>query len=117
MSLPKKTSQLFDTGFASDFLLQDSTLPSSIALKKLLEEQSFQAGTWSPQSRTKFYHCRDDEVIPIATLTEILKEFEDNKNVAEPVIYTTKPDETPFSHITCPGIYDPTLEFISILNN
>ena len=117
LSLPKKTNLLFDTSFASDFLLHNSTLPSSIALKKLLSQQSFQANTWSPQSKTRFYHCRDDEIIPFATLTEILKEFKDSKNVAEPVIYTTKPDETPYTHITCPGIYDPTLEFLTILND
>lgn len=115
LSLPKQTNQLFDPEFSSDFLLFDSMLPSSIALKKVLTEQSINGSNWSPRSKTRFYHCQDDEVIPVASLLNILKEFKGNPNISEPVLYTTKPDETPYTHITCPGLYDPTLEFLRML--
>lgn len=111
--LPTTTTALFEAEFVTDFLSAKPQDPANEELHRLLESQSLLTG-WSPKAPTRFYHCQDDEQIPVALTEAAIASFKDLPNVSS-IILTSPNPAKPFTHSNCPVILSPIQWFAEIL--
>ncbi|RZA25653.1 MAG: hypothetical protein EOP10_06285 [Proteobacteria bacterium] len=114
--LPSTASGLFQSAFVADFTSDQPTLPTSRDLRALLRTQTLLDG-WIPKAPTRFYHCIDDNEIPVAVTEQAVATF---KAAGAPSISSVLiPSPTtgqPYLHGNCPAIFSPLQWFGEILS-
>lgn len=114
--LPSDTNALFKADFITDFVGAHPTLDVSKKIHKLLKSQSLVAGPWVPSSPTRFYHCVDDEQIPVAVTEKTATTFKNLGAPVEAILIPSMDISHPFTHTTCPAIFSPIKWFAQILS-
>ncbi len=115
--LPTETFALFHQDFIEDFGSAAPTFESSIKLHQFLRNQSLIDGEWSPKAPTRFYHCRDDEQIPVESSEAAYAKFKSRGAPVEIVLISSPDPDHPYAHITCPAIFSSLQWFGEIMNN
>ena len=119
--LPKKTAQLIRHDFRQNFLANVAALLRGEKVKlgpveKMLLANSIHQG-WKVKTPVKFYHCIDDQDVPIISTEQALKGLGvDNPNVK--VERIPSPTDGPkYNHTSCPATFSPILWFKALLKN
>ncbi|HET9237313.1 MAG TPA: hypothetical protein VFO10_08680 [Oligoflexus sp.] len=115
--LPSAPSALFKAEFIADFILPQPTTVEAQTLRRLLGENAHFKDGWIPKAQTRFYHCRDDEAVPVQATDYALAAIQalaPNAPVSKVIL--DSPDATkPYQHGTCPLYYAPISWFGEIL--
>lgn len=113
--LPTAADELFNPAFIQDFLAPQSTLPGVQEFHDLLRSQNLLEG-WTPKAPTRFYHCVDDEEIPVVISENAVAKFQGRgaTNVSAFIIPSPNPTQ-PYRHSTCPAIFAPVQWFGELL--
>lgn len=112
--LPQATNALFEEAFVTDFLSDKPQLDGSSQLRNLLVEQSLLEG-WTPKTPTRFYHCQDDQEIPVVVTTKTVAHFQAQGAPVSSVIIPSPNPERPYTHGNCPAVFSPIQWFGEIL--
>ncbi|MDQ3230725.1 MAG: hypothetical protein M3Q07_02810 [Pseudobdellovibrionaceae bacterium] len=116
-TLPSAPSALFKAEFIADFTQAQPTTLEAQTLRRLLKENSHFKDGWTPKTLTRFYHCRDDEAVPVQ-LTDYamgaISALAPNAPVSK-VIMDSPDASKPFRHQTCPLYYSAISWFGEIL--
>lgn len=113
--LPENAGELFQAEFRTDFLSAEPTLPAVKKLHALLQSQSLLVG-WQPKTPTRFYHCEDDEQIPVDVTRATLEAFQKlGKGTISSAIIPSPDPKNPYRHGTCPAVFSPVQWFGEIL--
>jgi hypothetical protein len=115
--LPSDPSVLFKPEFIADFTLPEPTTTEAQTLRRLLGENAHFKDGWIPKTQTRFYHCRDDEAVPVQATdyaVAAIQALAPNAPVAK--IILDSPDATkPYQHTSCPLYYTPVSWFGEIM--
>ncbi len=116
-TLPTDTRIFFQPTFIDDFLLPVPQTPAALATRQLFAQQDLSSGTWSPKIPTRFYHCVEDEVVPVYYTQKILAHLAEVDAAApvSSVLYTSPDPAKPYTHVTCPGLFDAVSWFKELL--
>ncbi len=105
--LPYQPAQLFKPEFIADFLLEKPTTSEATTMRSFLAQNTQFNDGWVPSTPTRFYHCKDDESVPVQ-LTDYAVAAIQALAPQAPVSKMTldSPDPTkPYTHATCPLYY------------
>jgi len=111
--IPTKNSDMLDAGVVADFLSPAPQSNEAVKLRGYLQSQSLTNKGWQPRSTTLFFHCVDDEVVPVSAVKKAKEAFPGPN-----VIVTTFPSPAQgpqYKHTSCPAIFAPTLAFLDIM--
>lgn len=120
--LPNKMSDLFNWSFRYPFIAKaflGHKFPDKVSWLPLtnLESVSYQnilPGTdWTPQTAIRFFHCADDQVVPVLTSDQAFKELQHLDHVSYRRIES---GVERYSHGNCPAIHTPLVWFQSIMD-
>jgi hypothetical protein len=112
-SLPSEPSSLLRSEFIADFTQEQPTTPEAQTLRRLLAENGLFKDGWIPRTQTRFYHCRDDEAVPVQATDYAhgaITTLAPNAPVAK-VIMDSPDASNPFRHSTCPLYFAPVSWF------
>ncbi|MES2746634.1 MAG: hypothetical protein V4655_14470 [Bdellovibrionota bacterium] len=114
--LPSNTTELFQSSFVADFISPKPVLPNSQNLRALLRTQTLLEG-WIPQTPTRFYHCIDDNEIPVTVTERTVATFKalGAKSISSAIIPSPATGQ-PYLHGNCPAIFSPLQWFGEILS-
>lgn len=111
--IPTKNSEMLETALVADFLSSVPQSNEAVKLRGYLQSQSLTNQGWQPRSTTLFFHCVDDEVVPVSSVEKARQAF------PGPNVYVTtfeSPAQGPrYTHGTCPAIFAPMLAFLDIM--
>lgn len=116
--LPVETRQFVQSDFLDSFLADRPTSFQAVVIRHLLASQSLNRDHWVPRSLTRFYHCAEDEIVPVQATELTVAHFQELKADA-PVsaIIASSPDSSrPYTHVTCPFIFAPVSWFAEVLS-
>jgi pimeloyl-ACP methyl ester carboxylesterase len=107
--LPSAPSALFKAEFIADFILPQPATVEAQTLRRLLGENAHFKDGWIPKTPTRFYHCRDDEAVPVQATDYALGAIQAlAPNAPVSKIILDSPDPTkPYRHSSCPLYYAP----------
>jgi hypothetical protein len=119
LSLPSMTKAIFQAKFIDDLALQKPQSREARSFVKLLQENTLPQGDWTPKTPTRFFHCNDDDIVPVS-ITQVTVARLQGKGKNPPGIVTAEilnsPNPAqPYSHTTCPLFYSYLSFFSSIL--
>jgi hypothetical protein len=106
-ALPKETRGLINGAFLDDFLRTQPVSAQAQLIRRLLVEQSLNQGSWVPRTATRFYHCREDEIVSVAATENTVAYFKALQSDA-PItsVIVQSPDATrPYTHGSCPLVF------------
>jgi pimeloyl-ACP methyl ester carboxylesterase len=115
--LPSAPSTLFRAEFIADFVLDQPATPEAQTLRRLLGENAHFKDGWIPKTQTRFYHCRDDESVPVQATdyaVATIQALAPNAPVAKVILDSPDPNQ-PYRHGTCPLYYTPVSWFAEIM--
>jgi pimeloyl-ACP methyl ester carboxylesterase len=111
--IPTQNSAMLESNLVDDFLSAEPQTNEAVKLRGYLKSQSLTNQGWQPRSATLFFHCVDDEVVPVSSV-KVAKEAFPGPNVV--VTTFPSPAQGPkLRHGTCPAIFAPTVAFLDIL--
>jgi pimeloyl-ACP methyl ester carboxylesterase len=111
--IPTQNSAMLEPSLVADFLSAAPQSNEAVKLRGYLKSQSLTNQGWQPRSATLFFHCVDDEVVPVSSV-KVAKEAFPGPNVV--VTTFPSPAEGPkLRHGTCPAIFAPTVAFLDVL--
>ncbi|HET9238968.1 MAG TPA: lipase family protein [Oligoflexus sp.] len=111
--IPTQNAAMLEPALVADFLSAEPKLNEAAKLRGYLKSQSLTNQGWQPRSTTLFFHCVDDEVVPVSSV-KVAKEAFPGPNVV--VTTFPSPAEGPkLRHGTCPAIFAPTVAFLDVL--
>lgn len=113
--LPTQTTELLDADLVEDFLSAAPVANEAVKLHSYLKAQSLTNKGWQPQTMTLFFHCEDDEVVPVVAVKKAKEAFPGAHVVVK--TFPSPADGPRYTHGTCPAIFAPTLAFLDILKN
>jgi pimeloyl-ACP methyl ester carboxylesterase len=111
--IPTQNSAMLEPSLVADFLSAQPVSNEAVKLRGYLKSQSLTNQGWQPRTTTLFFHCVDDEVVPVSSV-KVAKEAFPGPNI----VFTTfpSPAEGPkLRHGTCPAIFAPTVAFLGVL--
>lgn len=116
--LPAQTSELVVAEYRDDFT---SNVEKSLAgvefqlppLALALGANNLHVG-WAPKSPTRFYHCVDDEVVPVLLTDSAFASLGQGMDHIS-IEKIESPEGAPFTHATCPAIFSSLQWFGEIL--
>ncbi len=117
-ALPLETRKFVQNDFLDSFLADRPTSFQAALIRHLLASQSLNRDNWVPRSLTRFYHCAEDEIVPVEATELTVAHFQELKADA-PVsaVIASSPDSSrPYTHVTCPFIFAPVSWFGEILS-
>lgn len=116
-ALPTATEELFKAATITDFVADEPQLPSVKLFRSWLVKESLHNQDWVPTTPTVFFHCTDDEAVPVEASRVTVAAFKAKNPNAQVVLQEIPSPEgsTPYTHVTCPAIYSPTLWFSRVL--
>jgi pimeloyl-ACP methyl ester carboxylesterase len=106
-ALPEETRALINGPFLDDFLRTSPVSAQAQLIRRLLVEQSLNQGSWVPRTATRFYHCREDEIVSVAATENTVAYFKALQTDA-PItsVIAQSPDATrPYTHGSCPLVF------------
>jgi hypothetical protein len=116
-ALPTETKTVFEASFVDDLGLEKPRTRDAKLFLQQLAANSLPRGDWTPRTATRFFHCVDDDVVPVgqtqATVSRILQ-----KNPAAPVSEEILPSQDPaqpYRHASCPLFYSYLSYFAGFL--
>jgi pimeloyl-ACP methyl ester carboxylesterase len=113
--LPSKATDLLQSTFIADFLKPRPEVASTREFRRLLRSQSLLTG-WIPKAPTRFFHCQDDDQIPVAVTEQTVATFKaKGAQSISSVIIQSPSAEAPYLHGNCPAIVTPVQWFGEIL--
>jgi pimeloyl-ACP methyl ester carboxylesterase len=111
--IPTQNSAMLEPSLVADFLSAQPVSNEAVKLRGYLKSQSLTNQGWQPRTTTLFFHCVDDEVVPVSSV-KVAKEAFPGPNVV--VTTFPSPAEGPkLRHGTCPAIFAPTVAFLDVL--
>jgi hypothetical protein len=111
--VPTQRATLLETSLVNDFLSAEPATNEGVKLRAYLQSQSLTNKGWQPRATTIFFHCVDDEVVPVSA-AKIAKEAFPGPNVLLNTF--ASPAQGPqYRHTSCPAIFAPTVAFLDIL--
>jgi hypothetical protein len=116
-ALPTETRSLVEGAFLDDFLRPTPQTEQARLMRSLLLSQSLNQDNWVPGTTTKFYHCVEDEIVPVVATESALAHFK-ILNPAAPVsaVLAKSPDaDRPYTHSSCPLIFSSVSWFKELL--
>jgi len=115
--LPSAPASLFKAEFIADFVQPQPATAEAQTMRRLLAENSLFKDGWIPKTQTRFYHCRDDEAVPVLTTdyaVAAITALAPNAPISK--IILDSPDATkPYRHASCPLYYTPVSWFGEIM--
>ncbi|HYX36978.1 MAG TPA: lipase family protein [Oligoflexus sp.] len=111
--ISNKNSEMLQKTLVDDFLSAAPQSNEAVKLHSYLQSQSLTNKGWQPRATTLFFHCVDDEVVPVSSVKKAKEAFP-----APNVVVTTFPSPAQgpqYKHTTCPAIFAPTVAFLDIL--
>ena len=115
--LPTETKDVFEERFIDDLARETPRTRDARLFIRLLTKNSLPQGEWTPKTPTRFFHCADDDVVPVSITKETVAQIL-AKNPAAPVtlgILSSPDPSQPYTHGTCPLFYSYLSFFASIL--
>lgn len=115
--LPSATTSLFKSEFIADFILPQPTTVEAQTMRRLLGENAHFKDGWVPKTQTRFFHCRDDESVPVQATDFAMASIQGlapNAPVSK-VILDSPDANKPYRHGSCPLYYSPVSWFGEIL--
>jgi pimeloyl-ACP methyl ester carboxylesterase len=115
--LPSDPAQLFKPEFIADFTLAQPATPEAQTFRRLLGENAHFKDGWIPKTQTRFYHCRDDEAVPVQATDYALAAIQalaPNAPVSKVILDSPDPAK-PYRHGSCPLYYSPVSWFGEIV--
>jgi pimeloyl-ACP methyl ester carboxylesterase len=116
-SLPTETKTIFEASFVDDLALEKPKTRDAKLFLQQLTANSLPRGDWTPRTATRFFHCVDDDVVPVeltqTTVGRILQ-----KNPAAPVsqeLLASPDPQQPYRHASCPLFYSYLSYFAGFL--
>ncbi len=116
-SLPAETKAVFEARFVDDLALEKPKTREARSFIQLLQQNSLPQGEWTPKTPTRFFHCADDNIVPVGITQRTVARLQ-AKNPEAPVsseILQSPNPEQPYTHATCPLFYGYLSFFASIL--
>lgn len=117
--LPTTNAELFRSEFLEDFTRDGgSQTKDARILNRWLKRQSLLNDRWVPTAPTRFYHCIDDEEVPVRN-TELAMAHYQGLSADAPVsavLIPSKNPARPYTHGDCPGIFAALAWFAEILS-
>jgi hypothetical protein len=112
-TIPTQRAAMLKSTLVEDFLSAEPSTNEGAKLRAYLRSQSLTNKGWQPRAITIFFHCEDDEVVPVSA-AELAKEAFPGPNVQLKTFES--PAQGPkYRHGTCPAIFAPTVAFLDIL--
>ncbi len=116
-ALPTETKAVFEANFVDDLALEKPRTRDAKLFLQQLADNSLPRGDWTPRTATRFFHCVDDDVVPVGitqvTVARILQ-----KNPASPVsqeLLSSQDPAQPYRHNSCPLFYSYLSYFAGFL--
>lgn len=116
-ALPTETKAVFEASFVDDLALEKPRTRDAKLFLQQLAANSLPRGDWTPKTNTRFFHCVDDDVVPVGgtqlTVSRILQ-----KNPAAPVsqeLLASQDPAQPYRHASCPLFYSYLSYFAGFL--
>lgn len=111
--IPTKNAEMLEANLVADFLSAEPQSNEAAKLRGYLQSQSLTNKGWQPRSTTLFFHCVDDDVVPVSSV-KVAKEAFPGPNVV--VTTFPSPAQGPqLKHGNCPAIFAPTVAFLDIM--
>jgi pimeloyl-ACP methyl ester carboxylesterase len=111
--IPTQNAVMLEQNLVADFLSPEPKTNEGAKLRGYLQSQSLTNKGWQPRSTTLFFHCVDDEVVPVSAVKKAKEAFPGPN-----VVVTTFPSPAQgpqFRHGSCPAIFAPTVAFLDVL--
>lgn len=112
--IPTQNAAMLEANLVADFLSAEPKTNEAVKLRGYLKSQSLTNQGWQPRATTLFFHCVDDEVVPVSAVKKAKEAFPGPN-----VVVTTFPSPAQgpqFKHSSCPAIFAPTVAFLDVLN-